>query len=209
MAVSGKVSIGNKLYDVTTLEEYTKNPDLFLNGHVAINDESGYVLPVLNSNSPSNAVGIIVGPVFSKINLPSGEECDKYNSDRVIDFNKAESYKQLVAMQNAVMDMEKEIITNPDNTSHYPIKEDDSPAMRLLKEAVNSKHINLDNYEHRFGSNYNNDKRTFNKSNVSLGMLERMATALDMKLTLTLRDVSEEIANPIGHPISIDITGGE
>lgn len=207
--VPGKVTIKNKLYDVTTLEEYLKNPDLFINGHVAIKDESGYVLPVLNTNSPVDAVGINVGPTISKINLPSEDNKDMYSSDRVVDFNNAKSYKQLVAMQNAVMDMEKEIITNPDNTSHYAIKEEDSPAMRLLKEAVNSKHINLDNYEHRFGSNYNNDKRTFNKPNVSLGMLERMANALDMRLTLTLRDVSDDVPNPIGHPISIDITGGD
>lgn len=207
MSVAGKTKIDGKLYDVTKLDNYVQNPDVYIQGHVAIEDEQ-YVLPVLPSNSPSDKVGIEVGPVVSRVHLPNPNDDDQYKKSNMVDFNEATSMQELINMQDTVIDMEKDVLTNPDNTSVYPIVEKDSPAMKLLKEAVNSKHINLDNYEHRFGSNYNNDKRIFNKNTVSLTMMERMASALDMKLTLTLQDAKEDVPNPIGRSISIDITGG-
>ena len=39
-------------------------------------------------------------------------------------------------------------------------------------------------------------------------MMERMADALDMKLTLTLQDSKPDVPNPIGTAMSIDVTGG-
>ena len=82
--------------------------------------------------------------------------------------------------------------------------------MKALKEAVTDKHIDLDKYEPRFGSNYNNDKRIFNKPNISLAMLVRMCNALDIKATLTLEDQQmpdgAETPNPIGRTISVELT---
>ena len=208
--MSGVAELNGKFYDVTSLESYAKNPDVYISGHIAIEDED-YVLPVLPSsasNSP-NRVGIEVGPTISRIYLPTSEaDKENYSKDKLVDFSKATNYSELINMQQTVIDMEKDVLTNPDNTSTYPIDEKDTPAMKLLKEAVNKKHINLDNYEHRFGSNYNNDKRIFNKNSVSLTMMERMADALDMKLTLTLQDTSPDVPNPMGTAMSIDITGG-
>lgn len=207
----GIIKLNDKLCDVVKLEDYIKNPDIYIQGHVAIElDQTDYVLPVKNPNNSSpDEVGIEVGNTISKVRLPESEDDKKeYNKDRLVDFNKATSISELINMQETVVDMEKEILTNPDNTSIYQVNEKDTPAMKLLKEAVNAKHINLDNYDYRFGSNYNNDKRIFNKNNVSLAMMERMANALDMKLTLTLQDAADDVPNPIGKPMSIDITGG-
>ena len=207
----GITELDGKLYDVTKLEDYVKNPDVYISGHIAIEDDD-YMLPILTGNAINNPnkVGIEVGNAISRVYLPSTEEDKKkYSKDKLVDFSKATSMSELINMQEAVVDMEKDVLTNPDNTSTYQISEKDSPAMKLLKEAVNSKHINLDNYEHRFGSNYNNDKRIFNKNTVSLAMMERMADALDMKLTLTLQDAKPDVPNPMGTSMSIDITGGD
>lgn len=206
----GIVKLKDKLCDVTKLEDYIKNPDVFIQGHVAIElEQSNYILPVINNNSEPTDIGIEVGNTISRVRLPVTEEDKKeYDRSRLVDFNKATNITELINMQETVIDMEKDILTNPDNISNYQITEEDTPAMRLLKEAVNAKHINLDSYDYRFGSNFNNDKRIFNKHNVSLAMMERMANALDMKLTLTLQDVSDDVANPIGKPMSIDVTGG-
>lgn len=207
MVVSGKAKIGNKLYDVTDLETYSRNPDAFLNGFVAIRDGS-YVLPVIPSNSPSGTVGVEVGNTVARVHLPTTDE-DQYSVDNMIDFNQISSMSDLVNAQDTITGLEKEILTSPDSASHYAISEKDSPAMRLLKEAVNAKNIDLDKYEHRFGSNYNNDKRIFQKNTVSLGMMERMANALDLQLTITLRDMNSDVPNPMGKEMSIDLIGGD
>lgn len=207
MLVHGEAKLDNKMYEITELDKYINNPDAFLSGHVAIRD-GDYILPVIPQNSPKDMVGIEVGNPISRIHLPNNERKEEYSTKNMVDFSNVQSMVEWVNAQDAIVDMEKEILTNPTNTSQYNITEEDAPAMRLLKEAVNCKNINLDNYEHRFGSNYNNDKRIFNKHNVSLGMLERMADALDMKLSVTLQDTSEEVPNPIGKVITVDITGG-
>lgn len=207
----GIIKINDKLCDVAKLDDYVKNPDIYIQGHVAIElEQSDYIFPVINpNNADPNDVGIEIGDTICKVRLPETDtEKEEYSKSKMVDFNKATSMTELINMQDTVIDMEKEILTNPDNTSIYQVSEKDTPAMKLLKEAVNAKHINLDSYDYRFGSNYNNDKRIFNKNNVSLAMMERMANALDMKLTLTLQDASDDVPNPIGKPMSIDITGG-
>ena len=77
-----------------------------------------------------------------------------------------------------------------------------------LKKAVTTKHIDLDKYESRFGSNYANDKRLFNKPTISMQMLTRVCNALDIKATLTLEDQAGDIANPMGpeNKMSIELT---
>ena len=88
------------------------------------------------------------------------------------------------------------------------IFDDDSAEMKALKNAVLDKQIDLDKYEPRFGSNYNNDKRLFNKSTISLAMLKRVCDALDIEATLTLTDKSDDVPNPIGRTIEVKLTGG-
>ena len=106
---------------------------------------------------------------------------------------------------DAVKKLESDVLTSVDNIFIAKIDPSDTPEMVALKTAVNEKHIDLDKYAYRFGANYNNDKRLFNKPNISLGMLKRVATALDMQVTLSIKDVPEA-PNPIGRDIVVDIT---
>ena len=105
-----------------------------------------------------------------------------------------------------VKELERDILTSPDNIYVPPEDKNDSPAMKALKEAVIDKKIDLDKYEPRFGSNYNNDKRIFNKQNISLPMLVRMCNALDIKATLTLEDQNSDVPNPMNTSISVEVT---
>ena len=88
-------------------------------------------------------------------------------------------------------------------------KDEDSNEMKGMKEAVIAKHIDLDKYEHRFGSNYNNDKRLFNKHTISLPMIKRLCNALDMKATLVIEDANSDVPNPIGKKITIDVISND
>ena len=87
--------------------------------------------------------------------------------------------------------------------------DEDSNEMKGMKEAVIAKHIDLDKYEHRFGSNYNNDKRLFNKHTISLPMIKRLCNALDMKATLVIEDANSDVPNPIGKKITIDVISND
>ena len=75
-----------------------------------------------------------------------------------------------------------------------------------LKEAVIAKNIDLDKYEQRFGVNYNNDKRLFNRNTITMSKLKTMFDVLDMKATLIIEDKSEEVPNPMGKKIIVDLT---
>ena len=95
-----------------------------------------------------------------------------------------------------------------ENVIDLRIGENDSPAMRALKTAVTEKHIDINQYSHRFGSNFNNDRRQYNRPTISMQMLERQCRGFDIKATLILEDASPDVANPIGRKIVVELTEG-
>lgn len=207
-----EILIQGRLYEVTTIEQYSKCPDAFLNGYVALDVGQQYILPVVPANSQAPGITLRKNAPFSYAREPEGEIAEQYERKNVIDYTKADTFKSFVETQNMVRELEKDILTSPDNIYVPPQDVNDSPAMKALKEAVVKKHIDLDKYEPRLGSNYNNDKRIFNKNNISLPMTVRMCNALDIKATLVLEDQipkdGGEVPNPIGEVISVELTSG-
>lgn len=210
-----KVAINGKMCDVVTLEEYSKNKDLYLAGTTLIETDNEFstkkLLPILNQHdTKSYGIRVKPGSAFAYINSDcTPEEETIYDPEQIIDLSQASSIGELMEKQDMIKDIEREIITSPDNITTPEITNDDEPAMKLLKTAVMKKNIDLDKYSHRFGSNYNNDKRSLFKQRISLQMLERMCTNLDLKATLTIEDSSNDVINPIGEAISIELTRGK
>ncbi len=201
-----KMKIHDKMYDVTTLREYMENRDAYIPGYTAIQeDHTGIVLPV--KSKTDTGVGIYVGDSVAYSTLP--EDSDEYDSNNIIDMDNIDSMKELMERQQAVRDLEMEILTSPDNIFSPTIFDDDSPEMKALKKAVLDKHIDLDKYEPRFGSNYANDKRLFNKHTISLAMTKRICNALDIEATLILDNKSGNVPNPMHEPIVVKLTGGD
>lgn len=202
-----KKRIGDKIYDVATLNEYTDYKDAFIPQYTAIHDaETGFVLPI--KNRYDDGPGIVVGHGVSYIDEPDEDEMDAYLDTDIIDFDNCHGIHDMMEKQRIVRTLERDILTSPDNIFTPKIFDDDSPEMKALKTAVLEKKIDLDKYEPRFGSNYNNDKRLFNKSTISLPMTKRLCEALDIKATLILEDKSPDVPNPIGRTIKVDLTGG-
>lgn len=200
------------LFDVVPIDEYVNNPGSYLPKSTAIDFGQDLILPVINE--ADRGPGIIIknnDSPFAYVKTPTGYDYSKYQRDNMIDFTSSQDMSSFMEKQSLLYKLEKDILSNPDNIFTPAPDTDDAPAMKILKEAVIDKHIDLDKYEPRFGSNYANDKRLFNKQNISLPMLVRVCNALDIKATLTLEDQSEEVANPIGRSISIEITsqGGD
>lgn len=200
-----KAKIDGKIYEVTTFEQYTKNPESYNTLYTAIKMDDK-VLPIRNKND--DRPGVYLGSGISFIKQPTPQDIDEYNTDNIIDFNNITSIKEVMDKQKQIRTMEKEILTNPNNIFTPRVDPNDAPEMRALKEAVLAKHIDLDKYESRFGVHYNNDKRLFKKSTISLGKLRTMFDALDIKSTLIIEDKSEDVPNPIGKKIVIELTEG-
>lgn len=202
-----KIRIGNKIYDVTTLEEYTKNKDAYIPQYTAIEDpDTNLVLPL--KNRYETGPGITVGTGIAYVEEPESENRDEYDYNKIIDFGNTKSIHDMMEKQRVVRSLERDILTSPDNIFMPKIFDDDSPEMKALKSAVLDKHIDLDKYEPRFGSNYNNDKRLFNKNTISLPMLKRVCDALDIEATLILTDKTGDVPNPMGSTIEVKLTGG-
>lgn len=198
-----KTQLNGKMCDVVSLQEYASNKDGYITGATAI-EVGDYALPIIGKFD--TAPGIYVGSAFSHFNLPDDTE-SQYNLSNVIDMSNVSNIGELMEKQEAVRDLEREVLTNPDGITTPVIEENDSPAMKALKQAVLDKHIDINKYEPRFGSNFNNDKRTLDKSKISIQMLERMCKNLDIKASLVLEDTSPNVPNPIGHEISVELTG--
>lgn len=200
-----EILINGRLYEVVPISQYIGNEDAYLQGYTAVEDELGNVYPVVSPTSQDPGLRYRKNaPVFF-VSIPEGQE-SQYTTANIIDYSKAKDIKEFIETQDMVKELEKDILTSPDNIYVPPVDPNDAPAMKALKEAVTDKKIDLNKYEPRFGANYNNDKRIFNKQNISLPMLVRMCNALDIKATLTLEDQVGDIANPINDVISVEIT---
>lgn len=203
-----KVKINDKLMTVISLEEYNRNPEVYSQSSTAIElKDQGLVLPMIGKYV-DNEPGIYVSSeeLFSAVNIPENRE--EYSLDKVIDLSDTKNMRELMEKQELVRDLEFEMLTTIDNIFAPKIGENCSPAMRALKTAVIEKKIDINKYGDRFGSNFNNDKRQYNKDTISMQMLERQCNGLDIKATLILEDASDNVPNPIGRKIVVELTEG-
>lgn len=205
-----KGKIAGRLVDLVDIEDYVKNPDAYVQSRTAIEiQEAGIALPVINRFDQSVGINIQPGMAFARINKPDEDQIEMYRMNEVIDFSDVGTITELMEKQEAVRDIEYDMLTTVDNEFQPKIGEECTPAMKALKTAVLEKHIDIHKYQDRFGSNFNNDIRQFNKDKISLDMLERMCRCLDIEATLTLRDPSDDIANPIGRVITVNLIESE
>lgn len=206
-----KIDLAGRLYDAVQLEDYYSNREAYTPNQTAIIIDNN-ALPVISANDINNRVGICLTPghIFSKINLPKTEdECYEYSMDKAINLSNSKDIKELLEKQEAVRNIEYDMLTNVDNITNPRIGSNDTPAAKAIKEAVLCKHIDLDKYEARFGSNYPNYKRLLLKDRISIGMLTIMCDALDIRATLTLTDKNPDVPNPINKTIQVELTGGD
>ena len=203
-----KAKIDGKIVDVVERHELSTGSNLPY-GYTGI-ELDDYVLPLRAKNDTRPGV-YRGGNVVLVVKKPNATEQAEYSKENIIDFGSASDMKDLISKQNALREMERSIVTTVDNIFCPQIRETDAPEMVALKKAVAAKGIDIDKYESRFGANFNNDKRLFDKSSITLSKLKSMCNALDINATLILSDSSEEVPNPMREKIVIPLTdiGGE
>lgn len=202
-----KGKINGLMFDVVEFEQYQNNKPLYNNKFTAI-ESDGLLYPITN-NKRTPGYYHKEGNLFGQFIEPDQTQIYDYSNENIIDFNSVSSMKDILEKSIALRDMEKEILCSSDNKFKPVIDEKDDLEMKALKEAIIAKDIDLDSYEHRFGHNYNNDKRLFKKNSMSLRKMKTFGNALDMRITLTIQDKNSDVVNPIGRVITVDITGGD
>lgn len=215
-----KTRINGKMYDVCSLEEYVTNSKAYDPYITAIHiDDMVYPIKSRNDSRP----GIYIGKNVSIRKNPT-KNIEEYSSSNIVDLNNLTDIRNAMQKQQMIKDMENEGLANPDNITVFSIDEQcDSPAMIGLKTALNQKHFDMDAYAPRFGQNYNNDRRLLlkakpkdednpkakDKHTISLQKIESIAKNTDIKVTMTFEDVSPDVPNPMGTPVTIVLNGGD
>ena len=200
--------VNSKKYDVMSFEQYMNQKD-YCDPTITGIEDNGFVYPV--RNKMSNEVGLykLSKDLYQFRDPKTEEEKKRYSAEGIINFDDAKSLREIIEKTDQLKNAERTILTTPDNITIPVIGENDSPEMVGLKEAVIAKHIDIDKYQTRFGANFSNDKRLLNDNSITLLKLKTMFKALDMKGTLIIEDSSEDVANPIGRKIVIDLLGGD
>lgn len=205
-----KAKIGRRILDVIDESEFIRrsslNPDIVasLAEDTAI-EKDGHVYPVTKQYSKDVTGVTDLGKVLLYSLAEQDKDADEYKVDNVIDFENVKSLQESISKQNQLMSAERTILVSPENIFTPVIKEEDTPEMKLLKQAICLKGIDLDNYKQRFGSDYNNDRRLFEQNSITFFKLKRLAEIMDMNVSLSLED-KPGAPNPIGEKLTIQIT---
>ena len=201
-----KAEIDGRLYNITTMDEFTDHPDLYNPKFTAIERPGENVLPIRNRTTDSGP-GIYYqqGAMVSIVEKPNNKK--DYSVDKIIDFTNTKSIGEVFEKQQIIRDIQDEIMTTSDNVLCLKIGEKDTPEMKALKTAINSKRIDTKQYEDRFDQ-FQNDMRLLKGNSITLGKLISISNALDISVDITLRDRDNSTPNPMNQTIVIDLTEG-
>lgn len=211
-----KTNIDGKFYNVISRSTLNSNKEFYNSSMNAVEfkDDDGkeYVLPIRPLSDLSNRPGFNLPNSSSPVSfysLPKEEDEVKYSKKNkaFTDFSNCETLAETIEKQESIRNIERDILTNPDNITSPNVSSLDSPEMRGLKEAVIAKNIDIDKYKDRFGDNFPNDKRVLKSHEITQKMLKRMTDKLDIKITMIFEDASSDVPNPMGKKIIVDLTG--
>lgn len=197
-----KGKVNGKMYEIIPMEEYQKHPSIY-NGTLTAIENDNTLYPIRHNDLGPGYY--VKNEVMGMYINPREEDRNNYSSDNVIDFSSASDMKDIIERKAQYTNLEREILCDADNIFRPVIRENDAPMMKALKEAVIAKNMDINKYESRFGSTFNNDKRIFNNSSITLNKLISTADALDMKVTVNIEDKSGDVPNPIGRVITVDL----
>jgi hypothetical protein len=209
-----KARVENALYDVISYEEFVKNRKIYskFSNNIAI-EENGFILPIRTPTDTrpgfyfGNSSSDNEGPTDTFKFPSTEEEASIYSNANVINFSDAHNFRGVIEAQDKLNKAERSILTTVDNITVPEIYETDTPFMKAIKEAIIQKHVDLDSYSHRFGNNYPNDKRLLKKEDITLQKGIAYANCLDFDIYAIIKDKNSDVANPIGEPIVVKLTG--
>jgi len=197
-----KCSVNGQIMDVITEEEFRKNPQIYINNNTAV--INGNTVYPIRSGIKLNSPGVYNRGFMYRYVEPQIQE--DYSASKVIDFDNARNMSELIEKNNVYQDMEREILTSPDNLYQPKARPDDSVEVIAMKESICDKNFDINKYKDRFGDSFNNDKRALDLPRMSLPKMVRMCNNLDIKLEIILSNASDDVANPMSKEIRYELT---
>ncbi len=208
-----KIVIDGKNMSVVSIDEFNrmyKNKSLDTDIAVEFNDD--YVLPY--SKHIKTTPCAIPGDLFVRGVLPTTEEDkEKYSTKRVVNFSSSSSFKDVLNNVYKIKEEKNAGLTIVNDCLHLDIYEEDTPELRIIKQAINDKHIDPDSYKNKFpsSSDFNNDMRALKSSSnhsISFFKAKRILNSFDIDGEFIIRDKKDAV-NPIGKEYSIKLTEEE
>lgn len=208
-------TLDGKVMDIVSEEEYIKkwrmyaeNLSIQFSTAVEIQDENGedYILPFRNKTD--ERPGIYADGSIYFLKFPTEEESQyKKKNLEIIDFSDTANIKDFLDKNAQIREMETNVLTDIDSVFIPPMFPDDSPEMRAFKEAVASKHMDINKYAPRFGDNFLNDKRILKTNSITMNKLVSMCNNFDIEAELILRNANPDVPNPMKKEIRTILTG--
>ena len=208
-----KIVIDGKNMSVVSMDEFNrmyKNKSLDTDIAVEFNDD--YVLPYSKHIKATPCA--IPGYLCVRGVLPTTEEDkEKYSVKRVVNFSSSSSFKDVLNNVYKIKEEKNAGLTIVNDCLHLDIYEEDTPELRIIKQAINDKHIDPDSYKNKFpsSSDFNNDMRALKSASnhsISFFKAKRILNSFDIDGEFIIRDKKDAV-NPIGKEYSIKLTEEE
>nr|DAS08409.1 MAG TPA: hypothetical protein [Caudoviricetes sp.] len=202
--------VDGKLLDVVTQEEYErrsnlKNEEMLKNTCI---ERDGTLYPVVKRPDVRKTPHVInMGPVFKYVG--SADKFPAYSSNKVIDYSNVKSNRELIEQQSKARKEEMAILTQTGKVFAPVIREEDSPALKCVKECFHAKKIDIDNYRGRFDSNcdFANTVRLFvnpNNHTISVQKIQLVGEKFDIDFKLVASDKKGAV-NPMDKTIDREL----
>lgn len=194
----------------TEFERMYKNKSIDTDIAVEFNDD--YVLPY--SKHVKTTPCAVPGDLVIRGVLPTTEEDkEKYSTKRVVNFSSSSSFKDVLNNVYKIKEEKNAGLTIVNDCLHLDIYDEDTPELRIIKQAINDKHIDPDSYKNKFpsSSDFNNDMRALKSSSnhsISFFKAKRILNSFDIDGEFIIRDKKDAV-NPIGKEYSIKLTEEE
>lgn len=198
-----KVNIHGQIFDAITEEEFLKNRDMYDANNAVICGDNVY--PV-KTGSILNNPGVYKRGLSMIRYVDPKTSPEEYSITKVIDFDNVNTVSELIEKTNVYKDMEKDILTSPDNIYLPKNKVGDSTEIVLLRDGICEKKCDINKYKSRWGVHFNNDKRAIEDDSITLLKMVRVCNNMDMKLEMVISDKSPDVANPMGREFRAELT---
>lgn len=208
-----KIVIDGKNMSVVSMDEFNKmHKNKSLDTDIAVEFNSEYVLPY--SKHIKTTPCAIPGDLCVRGVLPTTkEDKEKYSVKRVVNFSSASSFKDVLNNVYKIKEEKNAGLTIVNDCLHLDIYDEDTPELRIIKQAINDKHIDPDSYKNKFpsSSDFNNDMRALKSASnhsISFFKAKRILNSFDIDGEFIIRDKKDAV-NPIGREYSIKLTEEE
>lgn len=178
-------------------------------------ERNGVLYPIRTQTEYETAVTRKVGAYpldngFTVYIKPEGQkDKDAYDAEKkVIDFNNTQNYGEIITKMDQLKNEENTKLLIKDNVFEPYIDLNDSPALRIMKNALAAKKIDPESYRQRLGPDFSNTMRLLtSKKNhtITLKKMISISKAYDLNIDVTVSDKPGAV-NPMGHPITVRVT---